>query len=106
MELVGQILLLADPGGLTLGDGIKWLASLGGTSIMALGLVAMVKRWLITPFELDQANKRTELMRVERDEWKALALRSIDNTEHLGRAAAQAATVIGEQVKRGSDNGE
>jgi len=109
LEIICQILMsvLADGnvGNLTLGDGIKWIASLGGTGMMALGLVVMVKRWLITPHELIESEKRTEAMRIERDEWKALALRSIDNTEHLGRAAAQAATVVGENIKRGSDNG-
>jgi hypothetical protein len=102
----------ADPTAWTVGDAVKWIGGLGGTSIMAIGCWLLMTRKLITPYELDQANKRTEQadkrtddMKKERDEWKDVALRSMSSNERLGRAAAQTATVMSEVVKKGSDAG-
>jgi cell division protein FtsL len=68
-------------------DLAKMLADLDTVVIFALFIIAMLRRWLILPRELDRAEKRIEELQREKDEYKSMAFRAVGLGERLADAA-------------------
>ena len=81
---------------------VPWVNAVGVPGLLAVGLYALHKGWVVTGREFQRAceecgKARAEDMRrlaelkAERDEWKAAALRNLDVAERAVDTAAQAA---------------
>ena len=79
-----------------------WLNGLGVPGLLAVGLYALHKGWVVTGREHERACgecertraedlHRFEEMKAERDEWKAAALRNLNVAERAVHTAARAA---------------
>lgn len=62
----------------------KLIGDLSAPAMLALLIVALVKRWLILPRELDEARTRVEELKGERNEFKGLLYRALN----IGERAA------------------
>src|SRR5687768_7381483 len=81
---------------------VPWVNAIGVPGLLAVGLYAFHKGWVVTGREHDEACKdcdalRTEdrqrylELRAERDEWKAAALRHLDVAESAVSTASRVA---------------
>lgn len=65
------------------------IASASPVSLIALFVVALLKRWLVLPREVDEKDKRIAQLEGERDEYKAMAFRALDIGERVTTATEQ-----------------
>jgi len=78
---------------------ITLLSGASGFTVLGIITWAWFTRRIITRGEKEEADARTEDMRQERDEWKALALRSINVTESSQATTVQAAKATVQAAK-------
>jgi hypothetical protein len=91
-----------------------WLNALGVPGLLAVGLYALHKGWVVTGREHERARsecdklreedlRRYQEMKAERDEWKAAALRNLNVAERAVHTVARAAekTRAGRAAERG-----
>lgn len=73
-------------------NGIDLANLLTGASpvaLFAIFIVALLKRWLILPREIDEKDKRIAELVIERDEYKGMAFRALDIGERITSATEQ-----------------
>lgn len=63
------------------------IASASPVTLIALFVVALLRRWLILPREIDEKDKRIDQLESERDEYKGMAFRALDIGERVTSAA-------------------
>jgi hypothetical protein len=79
-----------------------WLNALGVPGVLAVGLYALHKGWVVTGREHERASieydkqreedlRRYDEMKAEREDWKAAALRHLNVAERAVHTVAQAA---------------
>lgn len=71
------------------------LAELSPPAMLAVFIFALLRRWVILPRELDEANSRIEELKGERNEFKTLAFRALNVGERV-------ATVVEDRGRDGS----
>lgn len=57
--------------------------------LFAIFVVALLRRWLILPREIDEKDKRIAQLESERDEYKGMAFRALDIGERITSATEQ-----------------
>lgn len=70
-------------------DFANLLASASPVTLIALFVIALLKRWLILPREIDEKDKRIDQLESERDEYKGMAFRALDIGERITSATEQ-----------------
>jgi hypothetical protein len=75
---------------------LSYISSASGPAILAMVIIAWLKGWIVTRREFDEASK-------QRDEWKEIALRDINNTDRLQKAADQLVEMLAKQEARRKD---
>jgi hypothetical protein len=84
---------------------IPWVNAVGVPGLLAVGLYALHKGWIITGREHQRAYedcvkirledlKRYDEMKAERDEWKAAALRNLNVAERAVQTVARTAETV------------
>lgn len=63
------------------------LAEASPALMLGIFIVALLRRWLVLPRELDARDKRVDELEVERDEWKAMALQALTVGERVVQVA-------------------
>lgn len=74
------------------GSGVDLLSLLTNASapgLFAVFVVALLRRWLILPREIDEKDKRIAQLESERDEYKGMAFRALDIGERITSATEQ-----------------
>lgn len=62
---------------------VDLLASASPIGLFAIFIVALLRRWLVLPRELDECQKRIGELERERDEYKRMVLKTLDLGERL-----------------------
>jgi cell division protein FtsL len=65
---------------------LDFAGTLAGASpalMLAIFIVALLRRWLVLPRELDQRDQRIAELEKERDEFKTMALRALNVGERV-----------------------
>jgi hypothetical protein len=62
------------------------LTTASPVGLFAMFIVALLKRWLILPREIDEKDKRITQLEAERDEYKSMAYRALDIGERITSA--------------------
>jgi hypothetical protein len=57
--------------------------------MLAMFILALVRRWFVLPRELDQSYKRITELELERDEYKAMLFRALDVSERITAAVEE-----------------
>lgn len=74
-------------------EGFTSLAEVIGNAspavMLAMFILALVRRWFVLPRELDQAYKRIAELEQERDEYKAMLFRALDVSERITAAVEE-----------------
>lgn len=74
-------------------DNFSGLAELVGNAspavMLAMFVLALIRRWFVLPRELDHAYKRIIELERERDEYKTMLFRAIDVSERITAAAEE-----------------
>ena len=76
-------------------EGFTTLADTVGTAspavMLAMFIIALVRRWFVLPRELDQSLKRIAELEKERDEYKVMLFRALDVSERITTAVEERA---------------
>ena len=64
-------------------DLVSTLASASPAVMLAIFIIALIRRWLVLPRELDAAGKRIMELEKERDEFKAMAFSALNVGERV-----------------------
>jgi hypothetical protein len=70
-------------------DILALLTNASPLGLFAIFIVALLKRWLILPREIDEKDKRIAQLESERDEYKGMAFRALDIGERITSATEQ-----------------
>lgn len=70
-------------------DLLSLLTNASPLGLFAIFIVALLKRWLILPREIDEKDKRIAQLESERDEYKGMAFRALDIGERITSATEQ-----------------
>lgn len=62
---------------------VKFIGGLGGVGMLGFFTYLWLFGKIATQRDLDKADARTTAMKAERDEWKGIAMRSVENNERL-----------------------
>ena len=57
--------------------------------MLAMFIMALIRRWFVLPRELDQSYKRIVELEKERDEYKAMLFRALDVSERITAAVEE-----------------
>lgn len=67
-------------------DLVNLLSTASPVVLFAAFIVALLKRWLILPREIDEKDKRIQQLESERDEFKHMAYQALDIGERITSA--------------------
>ena len=57
--------------------------------MLAMFIIALIRRWFVLPRELDQCQKRIAELEKERDEYKVMLFRALDVSERITTAVEE-----------------
>jgi hypothetical protein len=57
--------------------------------MLAMFIIALIRRWFVLPRELDQRDKRIAELEKERDEYKTMLFRALDVSERITAAVEE-----------------
>ena len=70
-------------------DLLSLLTNASAPALFAIFIVALLRRWLILPREIDEKDKRIAQLESERDEYKGMAFRALDIGERITSTTEQ-----------------
>jgi hypothetical protein len=79
----------APSGGGDFGGMAETIGNASPAVMLAMFILALVRRWFVLPRELDQAYKRIAELETERDEYKAMLFRALDISERITSAVEE-----------------